>query len=129
MRIAVTSQNFRSVTSHAGRARRFLVVETSPEPRGEPRRMELTQEYAFHGYDDGKPHPLDGVEVLLTGSAGDGLTRRLARRGIRVVCTAETNPNQAVEDFLKGCLKPAAPHDHGACGDHHDGHEHEHEHH
>ncbi len=124
MRIAVTSQNFRTVTSHAGRARRFLVVDTSPEPRGEALRLDLTAEYVFHGYDDGKPHPLDGVEVLLTGSAGDGLTQRLARRGIRVVCTAETDPTQAVADFLEGKLKAAAPHEHGACGDHEHGHDH-----
>ncbi len=122
MRIAVTGQNFRTISSHAGRARRFLVVDAGPEPRGVAQRLDLDSEYAFHGYDDGKPHPLDGVEVLLTGSAGDGLTRRLAGRGIRVVCTAETDPIQAVEDFLAGSLKAAAPHEHGACGEH--GHDH-----
>ncbi|HAF55643.1 MAG TPA: nitrogen fixation protein, partial [Thauera sp.] len=29
MRIAITSQNFRTVTAHAGKARRFLVFDLS----------------------------------------------------------------------------------------------------
>ncbi len=124
MRIAVTSQNLRSVTSHAGRALRFLVVETSSEPRAEPSRLALTAEYAFHGYDDGKPHPLDGVAVLLTGGAGGRLVSRLARRGIRVVCTAEPDPKRAVQDFLAGRLERKPPHEHGACGTHHHALEH-----
>lgn len=114
MRLAITSQNFRTITSHAGRARRFLVVDTGALSV-EARRLDLAPEFAMHGFDDAKVHPLDGVEVLITGSAGDGLARRLAKRGIRVVCTAETDPSRAVEDFLNGCLKPAAPHEHGDC--------------
>jgi predicted Fe-Mo cluster-binding NifX family protein len=114
MRVAITSQNFRTVTSHAGRARRFLLVDTGLQSV-EARRLDLDPEFAMHGFDDAAPHPLDGVDVLITGSAGEGLTRRLARRGIRVVCTAETEPTRAVEDFLNGCLKPAPPHEHGDC--------------
>jgi predicted Fe-Mo cluster-binding NifX family protein len=30
MRIAVSSQNFRSITSHAGKSRRFIVYELTP---------------------------------------------------------------------------------------------------
>lgn len=114
MRVAITSQNFRTVTSHAGRARKFLVVDTGVQGV-EAQCLDLAPEYAMHGFDDAMPHPLDGVDVLITGSAGEGLTRRLAHRGIQVVCTAETDPACAVRDFLNGCLKPAPPHDHGAC--------------
>jgi predicted Fe-Mo cluster-binding NifX family protein len=117
MRIAITSHDFSTVTSHAGRALRFLVLDASiGEEASEPRRLDLALEFAMHGFDDAQPHPLDGVEVLLTGSAGDGLIGHLARRGIRVVCTQETDPKKAVEDYLEGRLHPAAPHDHRDCG-------------
>ena len=31
MRIGVTSQNFRTITAHAGRARRFMIFEDFPD--------------------------------------------------------------------------------------------------
>lgn len=116
MRIAVNTQDFTTVAVHLGRARRFLVLE--PGREGEAPELicvELPQKFVLHGYDDAQAHPLDGVEVLLTGSAGEGLTRRLARRGVRVVCTAETDAKKAVKDFLKGRLMPAALREHGVC--------------
>jgi predicted Fe-Mo cluster-binding NifX family protein len=103
MRIAVTSLNFKTVSRHAGRSRRFLVYDSSAGVEA-PALLELSPQYALHGFDDRLPHPLDGVDVLLTGSAGDGLTRRLARRNIRVVCTGEVNPRTAVLRFLEGRL-------------------------
>ena len=103
MRIAVTSQNFRSVTGHAGRARRFIVfaIEDALQPR-EVERLDLDADMAIHGYDRLAPHPLDGMNVLITGGAGEGFVRHLAARGVRVVATAETDPRLAVEAFLAG---------------------------
>jgi predicted Fe-Mo cluster-binding NifX family protein len=118
MRIAVTSQNFKTITRHAGRARRFLVFQSDAVGRS-PVQLDLEARFAMHGFDDAMPHPLDGVDVLITGSAGDGLTRRLARRHIRVVCTAEIDPKEAVEHFIEGRLAPGAPHDHSECECHH----------
>ena len=103
MRIAVTSQNFRTVTGHAGRARRFIVFavgDTAP-PR-ELERLDLDAGMAIHGYDRLAPHPLDSVDVLITGGAGEGFVRHLAARGVRVVATAETDPRLAVDAFLAG---------------------------
>lgn len=101
MRIAVTSQNFRTVTGHAGKARRFLIYETR---RGfdpaEVERLDLPREMAFHDLHD-EPHPLDGTDVLMTESAGPGFGRRLARRGVRLVLTAERDPRLAVKAFLE----------------------------
>ncbi len=110
MRIAVNTQDFNTVATHVGRARRFLVFEPGLEGEmPELHCVELPRKFILHGYSDSEAHPLDGVEVLLTQSVGAGLTRRLARRGIRVVCTAETDAKKAVKDFLKGKLSPPAP--------------------
>lgn len=125
MRIAVTSQNFRTVTGHAGRARRFMVfaADGTAAPR-EVERLDLDADMAIHGYDHRAGHPLDGMDVLITGGAGEGFVRHLAARGVRVVATAETDPALAVQAFLAGRVKsPACNHDHSDLEDHagHDG--------
>lgn len=126
MRIAVSSQNFRSVTGHAGRARRFLVY-TTDEAQGISLvdKLDLPKELAIHDLDHRQPHPLYDMDVLITGGAGEGFKRRLAMQGVRVVATGETDPELAVKSFLTGTLKaPVAEHedhdhdDHGGCGCH-----------
>lgn len=120
MRIAVTSQNFREITGHAGRARRFLIFDVDAAASvSEVERLDLHKELAMHGFDDHQPHPLDETDVLITAGAGDGFIHRMARRGIRVVTTSEGDPETVVHAYLAGCLKPARPHSlHG----HADGH-------
>lgn len=101
MKIAVTSQNFRTVTPHAGRTRRFLVyrAELAVEPV-EIDRLDLPKEMAMHEFHQNGPHPLDTVDVVIAGSFGDGFARRMARRGIRAVTTEKVDPLEAVRDFL-----------------------------
>ena len=122
MKIAVSSQNFRTVTAHAGKARRFIVFDlaTPCTPR-EVERLELPRELALHEY-RGLDHPLFAMDAVITGGAGDGFVRRLGARGIEVVLTGETDPLQAVHDYVAGIVKPPLPHEHGH------GHEHEHRH-
>lgn len=121
MHIAVSSQNFRSVTGHAGHARRFLVFKVDgADSINLVDRLDLPKELAIHGFDDRQPHPLYDVDVLITGGAGEGFKRRLAMRGVRVVATGETDPETAVKDFLAGAVKAPEAHDHEGHGDHED---------
>jgi predicted Fe-Mo cluster-binding NifX family protein len=126
MNIAVTSQNFRTITGHAGKARRFLVYQT--DANGDPQeieRLDLPKDQCFHewhGRDD-EPHPADIADVIITAGCGGGFAQRMAKRGIRLETTAETDPKQAVRLFLVGQLPPATETEH----DHHD-HHHEHTH-
>ena len=115
MRIAVTSQNFRTVTGHAGRARRFIVFEgEAGTPPVEVERWDLEPNMAMHGFDEEASHPLDSVNVVITAGAGEGFVRRLAARGVRVVATDETEPSLAVEAFFAGRVRSAtAGHHHG----------------
>ena len=119
MRVAVTSQNFRTVTAHAGKARRFLIYDISApcSPR-EVDRLDLPKEMSFHEF-HGEQHPIDGVEAVVTGGAGQGFVARLAQRGIEVVICGETDPLQAVKDYIQGVVKPAVE-----DADHHHHHEH-----
>ena len=120
MKIAITSQNFRTVTSHAGKARRFLVYDLSdPAVPRELERLDLPREMSFHEF-RGLDHPLFEMDVVITGGAGSGFVRRLATRGIEVVVCGESDPMQAVRDYLSGMVKPPLAHDHA--------HEHTHTH-
>lgn len=117
MRIAVTSQNFRSITGHAGKTRRFLIYEAEAEAGGagearEVERLDLPAEMALHEY-RGDDHPIFGVNAVITGGCGAGFVQRLAHHGVQVVATAETDPITAVCALAAGrALPPAAPHDH-----------------
>lgn len=119
MRFAVTSQNFRTITGHAGKARRFIIYEVqSPDEIAEVTRLDLPITMAIHGFDSRLQHPLDETDILITGSAGDGFVMRMAQRGVRVVRTGETDPMEAIRGCFFGNLKPPAPHDHAHEADH-----------
>ena len=118
MRIGVTSQNFRTITAHAGRARRFMIFEDFPE--GQIQRtgmLDLPMEMSIHEYPRDVAHPIDGLDVLITGSCGDEFSTKLAERGIRVIVTSETDPVTAVTAVLSGAALPpaASEDDHDGC--------------
>ncbi|MBK8639673.1 MAG: nitrogen fixation protein [Chromatiaceae bacterium] len=125
MRIAITSQNFKTITGHAGKTRRFLVYETDSQclPT-EVERIDLPAEMSLHAY-HGEDHPLflAGLESLITQGAGQGFVQRLSRHGIRVFVTSESDPVQAASRVAAGvALAPGLPHDHEHDDEHAPGH-------
>lgn len=115
MRIAITSQNFRTITGHAGKTRRFLILESdgSAAPL-EIERLDLPEGLSLHDY-SGDDHPLleAGVDAVVTQSAGQGFIDRLSRRGISVHLTSETDPGRAATALAAGRPLPTArPHAH-----------------
>ncbi|NEX17795.1 MAG: nitrogen fixation protein [Halochromatium sp.] len=115
MRIAVSSQNFKTITGHAGKSRRFLIYDL--EPGGEPvevERLDLPKELSLHEY-HGPDHPLYQRQLthILTGGAGDLFIERMARQDISVITTSETDIAAALSAIANGqALPPAAPHEH-----------------
>jgi predicted Fe-Mo cluster-binding NifX family protein len=115
MRIAVTSQNFRTVTGHAGKSRRFLVYEA--DGAGGPReveRLDLPKDMSLHDY-HGDDHPLFalGLDAIVTQGAGQGFVNRMARQGIRVHATSEGDPLAACSCLAAGLPLPdPLPHEH-----------------
>ncbi len=125
MIIAVASQNFRTVTAHAGKTRRFILFEAEQgkEPI-EVGRLDLPMGMAFHDFHGDGPHPLDQAQVVLAASAGPGFIRRMSARGIAAAVSSESDPVEAVRQFLTG--KTGQPNSEvSACGcGHGDGHAH-----
>lgn len=122
MRIAVTSQNFRTITGHAGKARRFMLLDTFEGAEASlVGKLDLPRMMSMHEHRQGVPHPLDEVDVLITAGCGAGFERKMAVRGVRVVKTSETDPVRAASDLAAGRpLPPPEPEaeddTHEACG-------------
>jgi len=77
--------------------------------------LELPKEQSFHESPPHKAHPLDGIDILIAGDMGQGLVKRLERKGIKGLITKETDPETAVISYLDGCLEceQPNPHQHG----------------
>ncbi len=102
MLIAVTSQNFKTVTKHAGKTRRFLIYHVDAAQQiEEVDRLDLPKENSLHAYDRSTPHPVTAVDVLITGSCGEHFPKRLQRFDVDVMVTAEEDPLTAVHSYLK----------------------------
>ena len=119
MKFAVASDDFHSVSGHAGHAARFVVFEG--EAGAEPveiARIDLADEQTIHNFAGGA-HPLDGVNVLIAGSAGGCFVERMKARGITIVVVRDVTPADAVCAYLAGLVGPVT--EAGACecsGDH-----------
>ena len=121
MKIAVSSQNRKTNTGHAGKCRKFWIYEVDAKKIVNKTLLELALEQSFHESHGGGPHPLDEIKVLICGGAGQGLIRRLDGMGIQGLVTTETDPDSAVVDFLDGKLKLGQPGSHEGHGEHHHG--------
>jgi predicted Fe-Mo cluster-binding NifX family protein len=107
MKIAIATDDFENVAGHAGKARHWLYYECKPGAGiGGPRRIELAREQVFHYWEDAGPHPLDGIEVIIARSAGDGFLRRMQERGVAVLLTGETVADAALLKVLAGEALP-----------------------
>ncbi len=122
MKIAVASQNRKSVTGHTGKCRKFWIYEVAARKITGKTLLELPREQSLHEHHDAESHPLAGVQVLITGGMGEGLARRLAGMGIEGLVTTESRPEQAVEAYLAGTLPLGQPETHSGH-DHHDHHD------
>jgi predicted Fe-Mo cluster-binding NifX family protein len=113
MRIGFTSQNFRTISGHAGKTRRFLVYEV--EENGnitELERLDLPKEMAMHEF-RGDDHPVFSFDLLITAGCGQGFINRLAQHQVQVVATSEEDPTQTINKLLRGeTILPPQPHTH-----------------
>jgi len=106
MKIAVPTKDWTTICGHAGQTPRWLVYDLTDHRAGaalpSPSRIELVKEQLPHYFKDDGPHPLDGVEIILAGSAGDGYVRHMKKRGTDVLLTGEADPATAIDLLIKG---------------------------
>jgi predicted Fe-Mo cluster-binding NifX family protein len=124
MRIAVASQNRKTVTGHAGKCRKFWIYQIADNAITTRELLELPIEQSFHESDPARPHPLDGIDVLICGGMGQGLRERLKQKDILGVATSETDLERAIASWLDGTLPEARQEDHDHGHDHGHGYGH-----
>lgn len=119
MKFAILSEDFQTISGHAGHAGRFLLfeAEAGQEPQ-EIGRLELSEEQAFHHFQGGA-HPLDGVQVLIASSAGECFVNRMRERGITTVAVPNMAPATAVAAYLMGVIGPLTSPSTCHCGHEH----------
>ena len=122
MQIAVTSQNRKTITEHAGQCRKFWIYDVEEGGVVGKRLVELSIEQSFHASHHQLAAPLAEINVLITASMGSGLHQRLLQSGILPFITQENDPDTAISAFLANKLD-RLPVDHGR---HCHGHDHEH---
>jgi predicted Fe-Mo cluster-binding NifX family protein len=105
MKIAIATNDYTRVAGHAGQARHWLLYD-SDRAAPEPQHIALEKAQVFHHWEGEGPHPLDGVAVIVAGSAGDGFLRRMAKRGVQVLLTGERDATRALTAVLNGQLLP-----------------------
>ncbi len=119
MRIAVSSQNWTTITRHAGRSRRFLVFEADgAAPPTEEARLDLAPDQTMHETPHECPHPLDEMVAVITAEAGAGFVRKMTARGVAVVFAEGLTPIEAAHRYAAGILPAVDPAQVGDCGGH-----------
>ena len=110
MKIAIATKDFATVSSHAGQTRQWLVYDLTEHRANQllpaPLRVDLEKEQVLHVLEDNAPHPLDGVDIVVAASAGDGFIRHMKKRGTEVLLTGETDPAVAITRILAGEALP-----------------------
>lgn len=116
MRVAVASRDGQTIAGHIGKCAGWIIyeAEAGDTPDDEPvvrevQRITLPKEFIFHHYKDERPHPLGECVAVIGASAGDSFVRKMRKRGIEAVLTAESNPDLAVADFVRRTVTPAKP--------------------
>lgn len=110
MKIAIATKDFETVSSHAGQTRQWLVYDLTDHRSNQllpaPRRVNLEKEQVLHVFEDNEAHPLDGIDIMVAASAGDGFIRHMKKRGTEVLLTGETEPAVAITRILAGEALP-----------------------
>ena len=118
--IAIASKDNGKISPHAGRAKHWTVYAVSDQKTEKVWDMNLSREGSLHEWHvrgDGNRHPLHSVDIAICGSAGEGVTRRLAERQTQLITTTETDPLAAIEGYLANTLAPGLPHEEAECLD------------
>jgi predicted Fe-Mo cluster-binding NifX family protein len=119
MQIAVTSQNRKTISEHAGKCRKFWIYDLEKGVVTGKRLVEVSMEQSLHASSGLLAEPLAEINILITGGMGPGLHERLMQSGILPVITMEEDPDAAVTAMLSNRL-PRLPvprrhycHEHG----------------
>jgi predicted Fe-Mo cluster-binding NifX family protein len=103
MRVALASQNRRTLTAHAGKCTHFFVFDLT-QPELAPESVALSPIQSLANWAGESPHPLEGINSLIAASVGCGVAHKLARHGIHAFATSERDLEKVIAAFIDGSL-------------------------
>lgn len=116
MHIAVANKDGKTVAGHIGKCADWIVFEVTEDDSPESdyivtelERIKLPKDLVFHHYKDDGQHPLKSCKAVIGASAGESFVKKMNKRGIDAVLTAEPNPTQAVIDYVRDKVTPPKP--------------------
>ena len=117
MKIAITSQNQRTVSGHAGKTTRFVVFEVEDKKVVNKSKLELEVSNVLHEHFHGNPapgyvHPVLEMDIVITGSMGPGFPVKMQANGIEAIMTDEKDIDVVIEKYLDGSLVKLRPDTH-----------------
>ena len=111
--VAVTFQNKKTVSSHAGKCRTYLIYTIHNSMVESKKLLELTIKETlhsfFHNENSTKRHILFESDILLTKGIGNGAIEKLAKNGVACYKIEESDPDIAIEKLINGTLEAMAP--------------------
>lgn len=119
MQIAITSQNRKTITEHAGKCRNFWIYHLDQGKVASKELVELAIDQSLHASHHELADPLLAINVLITRSMGSGLYHRLKQQGILPIVTTEESPEEAIAAFLDNSLQVRALNTMHSCNEHH----------
>jgi predicted Fe-Mo cluster-binding NifX family protein len=125
-KIAISSQNKRTITGHAGKCHHFYIYTIDENGNFEKESLTLEKGNALHDsfHGDGNPkNPIFEMDIFLTESIGQGAIQKLTGYGVRTHIIKETDPDTAIKKLIEGTLQAYAstPHEHNHNHDHQHG--------
>ncbi len=123
-KIAISSQDKKTITGHAGKCRNFVIYTVDTEGNYTTKPLNLEKGEALHDSFQGtsQSNPIFDMDIFLTQSIGQGAIEKLATKNVRTYIIEETDPETAINKLIEGTLKAFSN-----VGHHHD-HEHGHDH-
>ncbi len=109
MKIAIASDDQKSLSSHFGETRGFVVYDiVDGQPgRSEYRRAEGHGKGDHHGQTQ---RALADCQVLICGGMGAGIHQRLKSAGMRIVASNLSGVEESLRAHLAGDLRDVVPH-------------------
>jgi predicted Fe-Mo cluster-binding NifX family protein len=144
-KVAISAEDGKTISGHISTCKHFFVYDITESGQFEKSSLHLDDnqilKYAFHEDQTPEPqNPLFDVNMILTGSLGQGAVNNLAARHVASHQIMEQDPDEAISKLIDGTLQAYRVgdhhhdhHGHGGCGcgsggGHHHDHDHEHEH-
>ena len=117
MKLALTCQNKKTLSGHAGKCTRFYIYEINDSKEIVSKEFfeippEMMLHNHFHGLTPEADHPLFEMDVIITGDMGPGFPMKMASKGIQAVMTDVRELDEVVQKALDGTLPKLQPSQH-----------------